>query len=149
MVTQGMRGPSVMVAMPGDFWRLMKIIGVVISVFLSIGRFATSEPLPFFFGILAGLLAIVAIVLSISRSSRRQEFVAANEFTEIDNFRRQTKSMHVAEVVAGVIWVTWLAVSLGQFDWLFIGLTVATLLFAFARRNKLTKMSQPRNVWEK
>ena len=137
------------VAMPDDFGRMLKIIGVVAFLFLSGGRFVTSEPLPFYVGIFAAVLAIVAILSSISSSSTRLEFVAANEFTDKDEFNRQTKSMHIAEVVAGVIWVAWLVVSLGQFDWLLIGLAGATLLFALARKYRLTKMSQPRNVWER
>ena len=149
IVTPGMRGPRVMVYMPGDFGRILKIIGVVVFLFLSGGRFVASEPLPFFFGIFAGLFAIMAILSSISSSTTRLEFVTANEFTDEDEFKRQTKSMHIAEVVAGVIWVAWLVVSLGQFDWLLISLGAATLLFALARKYKLSKMSQPRNVWER
>lgn len=135
-------------AMPGDFRRMLKIIGVVLFLVLSGGRFATSEPLPLFFGIFAGLFAIMTISSSISSSKTRLEFVTANEFTDEDEFRRQTKSMHMAEVTAGVIWVAYLVVFLGQFDWLLIGLGVAMLLFALARRYKLFKMSQPRNIWE-
>ena len=137
------------VAMPGDFGRILKIVVGVVFLFMSGGRFVASEPLPFFVGIFAGFLVITAVLSSISGSTKRLEFVAANEFTDKDEFRRQTKSMHIAEVVAGVIWVAWLVVSLGQFDWLLIGLGVATLLFALGRKFKLTKMSQPRNVWEK
>ena len=139
----------VAIAMPGDFGRILKIAGVVLFVFLSGARFVASEPLQLYFIILAGLLAIMAIMSSISGSTARLEFVAANEFTDKDEFRRQTNSMHIAEFVAAIVWVAWLVVSLGQFDWLLIGLAVATLLFALARKYKLSKMSQPRNVWER
>ena len=135
--------------MPGDFGRILKIIGVVLFLLLSGGRFVATEPLPLFFGIVAGLLAIMAILSSISGSTSRLEFVVANEFTDADEFKRQTQSMHIAEVVAGVIWVAWIVVSLGQFDWLLVGLGGATLLFALARKYRLSKMSQPSNVWER
>lgn len=135
--------------MPGDFGRILKIIGVVLFLFLSAGRFVATEPLPLFFGIVAGLLAIVAILSSISGSTSQLEFVVANEFTDAYEFKRQTQSMHIAEVFAGVIWVAWIVVSLGQFDWLLVGLGGATLLFALARKYRLSKMSQPRNVWER
>ena len=142
-------GNRFVVAMPGDFGRALKMIGVVVFAFLTGVRFAASEPLPFFIAIFAGILAIIAVLLSISGSTNRLGFVAANQFTDKDEFKRQTMTMHIAEVFVGVVWVAWLVVPLGQFDWLLIGLAVATLLFAFARKYKLTKMSQPRNVWEK
>ena len=137
------------VHMPGDFGRALKIVGFLALAFLTGGRFVASEPLPLLIAIFAGCLAIVAVLMSIVGSSNRLEFVAANQFVDKDEFKRQSKTMHIAEVFVGVIWVAWLGFSLGQFDWLLIGLAVATLLFAFARKLKLTKMSQPRNVWEK
>ena len=149
VVLPGSFGNRFVVAMPGDFGRIMKIFGVVLFIFLSGGRFLTSEPLQFYFGIFAGFLAIMAILASISSSTTRLEFVTANEFTDEDEFKRQTKSMHIAEVAAGVIWVAWLVVSLGQFDWMLIGLGAATLVFALARKYKLSKMSQPPNVWDR
>ena len=142
-------GPAFIVVMQGDFGRYLKIFGLVVVAFMTGGRFVASEPLPFVIAVFAGCLAIVAVLMSIAGSANRMEFVAANEFADKDEFKRQSKTMHIAEVVVGVIWVAWLGFSLGQFDWLLISLAVATLLFAFARRYKLSKMSQPRNVWEK
>ena len=142
-------GPAFIVVMRGDFGRYLKIFGLVVVAFMTGGRFVASEPLPFVIAVFAGCLAIVAVLMSIAGSANRIEFVAANQFTDKDEFKRQSMTMHIAEVSVGVIWVAWLGFSLGQFDWLLISLAVATLLFAFARRYKLSKMSQPRNVWEK
>ena len=142
-------GPAFIVVMQGDFGRYLKIFGLVVVAFMTGGRFVASEPLPFIIAVFAGCLAIVAVLMSIAGSANRIEFVAANQFTDKDEFKRQSKTMHIAEVFVGVIWVTWLGFSLGQFDWLLISLAVATLLFALARKYKLSKMSRPRNVWEK
>ena len=138
-----------MVVMQGDFGRYLKIFGLVVVAFMTGGRFVASEPLPFVIAVFAGCLAIVAVLMSIAGSANRMEFVAANQFTDKDEFKRQSMTMHIAEVWVGVIWVAWLGFSLGQFDWLLISLAGATLLFAFARKYKLSKMGQPRNVWEK
>ena len=137
------------VHMPGDFGRALKIVGFLAFAFLTGGRFAAAEQLPLSIAIFAGCLAIVALSMSIVGSANRLKFVAANEFADKDEFKRQSKTIHIAEVLVGVIWVAWLGFSLGQFDWLLIGLAGATLLFALARKYKLSKMSQPRNVWEK
>ena len=142
-------GPAFIVVMQGDFGRYLKIFGLVVVAFMTGGRFVASEPLPFVIAVFAGCLAIVAVLMSIAGSANRIEFVAANQFTDKDEFKRQSMTMHIAEVSVGVIWVAWLGFSLGQFDWLLISLAVATLLFALARKYKLSKMSQPRNVWEK
>ncbi len=142
-------GPSFAIMMRGDFARYMKILGFVVVVFMTVGRYVASEPLPLLIMIFAGCLAIAALSMSIVGSANRMEFVAANEFADKDEFKEQSKTMHIAEVFVAVIWVAWLGFSLGQFDWLLIGLAVATLLFALARKYKLSKMSQPRNVWEK
>ena len=148
-MTPGLRGPRVMVYMAGDFGRMLKIIGFVVFAFMTGGRFLAAEPLPIFVAIPAGGLALVAILMSIAASANRIGFVAANEFTDADFFKRQTFSMHAAETLVAAIWVFWLVVSFGQFDWPIIGLAGATLLFALGRNWKLRKMSQPRNVWEK
>ena len=83
-------GPAFIVVMQGDFGRYLKIFGLVVVAFMTGGRFVASEPLPFVIAVFAGCLAIVAVLMSIAGSANRIEFVAANQFTDKDEFKRQS-----------------------------------------------------------
>ncbi len=145
----GLFGQRYLFAMPGDFGRALKIIGFLIFTALSIGRFTSSTSHPLYFVGIAAMLALIVVWSSVIGSFRRFEFVRANEFTEPAHFKRTALLMHLAELSAAVSWLAWLSVSVGDYDWVLIGLTIALAAMAIVQRSKVMKISQPRNVWEK
>lgn len=137
------------VAMPGDLGRILKIIGFLIVVALSVVRFASSTSHPPYIVAVVAILALNVVWASTRGSFTRFEFVRANEFAEPAHFKRTASLMHLAELSAAVSWLVWLSVSFGDYDWVLIGLIVALAAMAIIQRSKAIKISQPRNVWEK
>ena len=149
IVTPGMRGPRVMVFMPGDFGRALKVIGAVLFGLLTYVRFSTSTSLLIFIVIVFAVLAIAVVWASAITTLTKLDFVRANEFADPHKFVRRAKLLHATEVVAAGLWVIWLGFSFGGLDWIPIAIVVATVIFAFFQRWRLGKMSQPRNIWER
>lgn len=149
IVSPGLMGQRYLVAMPGDFGRIVKIIGFLIFVALSFGRFNSSTSLPLYFVFVAAVLALIVLWASAIGSVMRLEFVRTNEFTKPAHFKRAAMIMHFAEVSAASSWVAWLGVSIGDYDWILVGVTVTLAALALLQRSRVMKISQPRNVWEK
>ncbi len=138
-----------MIFMQGDFGRVVKVFGVLGLGFVSYIRFASATPLLTFSVVVFAILAVAAVWASAISTSKRLDFIRTNEFANPDDFVRRANSLHIAEIVAATLWVIWLGISFGEFDWVLIIVIVAALVFAFVQRWRLTKISQPRNVWEK
>ena len=138
-----------MMFMQGDFGRVVKVFGVLMFGFVSYTRFTSATPLLTFSVVVLAILAIAAVRASATSTLKRLDFIRANEFANPDDFVRRAKSLHIAEIVVAILWVIWLGRSFGEFDWVPIALVVTVAVFAFIQRWRLTKMSQPRNVWER
>ena len=149
IVMPGMRGPRVMVYMPGDLGRALKVIGVVLFGLFTYIRFSSSTPLLTFIVVIFAVAAIAAVWYSAIGTLNRLDFVKANEFANPNEFIRRAKLLHATEIITAALWVIWLGFSFGMFDWIPIARVSVVGVFAFIQRWRLTKMSQPRNVWER
>ncbi len=132
----------------GDFGRIFKIGLAFFIVGLTAVRIIYNEALPLQLVVVAALAMIIVESFSVASSRRRIDFVIANEFTDPDRIIRKSRSIHIGEVVAIVVWVAWLAMSLGGFDALLFAIFLLTFLWAFLQRRRLERISRPRNVWE-
>ncbi len=136
-------------AMPGDFSRIVKVIGILAFGLFTYIRFSSSTPLLTFIVATFALAAVAVMWSSAIGTLNRLDFVRANEFANPDAFVRRAKFLHITELAAAVVWVIWLGFPFGRFDWIPIALVVTAAVFALIQRWRLTKISQPRNVWEK
>jgi len=149
IVTPGMRGPRVMVYMRGDLGRALKVIGVVMFGLFTYVRFSSSTSLLTFIVAIFAIAAIAVLWSSAIGTLNRLDFVRTNEFAKPDQFIRRAKLLHATEIITAALWVIWLGFSFGMFDWIPIVIVAVVGAFAFIQRWRLTKMSQPRNVWER
>ena len=145
----GLFGQRYLFAMPGDFGRIVKVIGVLAFGLFTYVRFSSSTPFLTFIVAVFAVIAIAVVWASAIGTLNRLDFVRANEFANPDEFIRHSKLLHAAEVIAAALWVIWLGFSFETFDWVPIALVVTVAVFALIQRWRLTKISQPRNVWEK
>ena len=138
-----------MVFMPGDFGRALKVVGAVLFGLLTYVRFSTSTPLLSFIVIVFAVLAVAVVWASAIATLKKLDFIKANEFADPHKFVRRAKLLHATEVIAAGLWVIWLGLSFGRFDWVPVMIVAATVIFAFLQRWRLGKASQPKNVWER